>query len=75
MASSDKKLTIPLPAVDPSARGRQHRVQHRRAFARVAVGFALCWFLFKLLRSTQNDISHGVPTLKQREDLFLYVPS
>jgi len=70
----DEKVAIPLPAVDPGARGRQHRAPHRRAFARVAVGLAL-WFLFKLLVSTEKELDRGVPTLKQREDLFLYVPS
>jgi len=75
MASIDaeKVTAIPLPAVDRGRYG-QHRAPHRRAFARVAGGLALCWFLFKLLASTQKELERGDPTLKQREDLFLYVP-
>ena len=75
MAFVGEKVAITLPAVDPGARGSQHRPAHRRTFARVAVGLILCWFLFKVFGSTQRDLGHGVPTLKQREDLFLYVPS
>ena len=74
--ASKEKLAIPLlAAVDPAARGRQHRAPHRRAFVRVVVGLAL-WFLFKLFVTTQKDLgSNGVSSSKQREDLFLYVPN
>ena len=73
--ASDEKLVIPLLAVNPGTRGRQHRAPHRRGFARVAAGLVLSWFLFKLLISTQQGLGRGVSTLKQREDLFLYVLS